>query len=90
VAYRLVRARREAQHYVAIYLDVTPDPSKVRAILTAKGLAQVAAGFLLALVTFEFGSETRLGGRLMMAQGLGKLTLTRPVGYITEMTTNAG
>lgn len=84
VAYRLVRARREAQHYVAIYLDVTPKPSRVRAILIAKGLIQVLAGFLLALITFEFGSETRLKGRLMMAQGLGKLTWTRPVGYISE------
>ena len=84
VAYRLIRARREAQHYVAIYLDVTPNPPRVRAMLIAKGMIQVAAGFVLALCTAEFGSETRLKGRLMMAQGLGKLTWTRPVGYISE------
>ena len=84
VAYRLIRARREAQHYVAIYLDVTPNPMRVRAILLSKGIIQVILGFMIAFVTFEFGSETRIRGRLMMAQGIGKLSWTPKVGYISE------
>lgn len=84
VAYRLIRAKRETQHYVAIYLDAASNRTWVQMVLLAKGLAQLAAGFLLALITFEFGSEKRLSGRLLMAHGLGKLTWTPRVGYIAE------
>ncbi len=84
VAYRLIRARREAQHYVDIYLDVTPNPMRVRAILLSKGIIQVILGFMIAFVTIEFGAETRIRGRLMMAQGMGKLSWTPKVGYISE------
>jgi glycosyltransferase involved in cell wall biosynthesis len=83
-AYRLVRVRREAQHYASIYVDAAPRPGPVRAVLTLKGLAQVGAGFALAACTAEFGSERRLAGRILMAHGLGKLTWRRPVGYISE------
>jgi glycosyltransferase involved in cell wall biosynthesis len=83
-AYRLVRVRREAQHYASIYLDAAPNPEPVRILLVLKGLAQVAAGFLVTLFTAEFGSERRLAGRLLMAHGAGKLTWRRPVGYISE------
>lgn len=84
VSYRLIRTRRETQHYVAIYLDAVGSALSVRTSLAAKGLAQVGAGFLWALFTAEFGSETRIGGRLLMAHGLGKLTWRKPVGYIAE------
>ncbi|OXE37653.1 MAG: hypothetical protein CGW95_00285 [Phenylobacterium zucineum] len=84
IDYRLKRARREAQDYVRLYVDVTPKPALVRTILLAKGMIQVMAGFMIALLTIEFGSELRLRGRLMMAHGMGKLIWTPRVGYISE------
>jgi succinoglycan biosynthesis protein ExoM len=84
VAYRLLRTRRETQHYVAIYLDGAANPQAAWLALMAKGLIQVAAGALIAAITGEFGSDTRLRGRLLMAHGQGKLSWRRPVGYIAE------
>lgn len=84
VAYRLVRARRETQHYVAIYLANAPHPRRTWLKLMAKGALQTAAGFAIALLTGEFGSRERLRGRLLMAYGLGKLSWQNPVGYIDE------
>ncbi|MDG2521172.1 glycosyltransferase [Caulobacter segnis] len=82
-AYRLIRAKREAQHYFNIYVAHAPRPARAAAILRLKGLLQVAAGTALAVAGFEFGSERRLRGRLLIANGVGKLT-TRQVGYIKE------
>jgi glycosyltransferase involved in cell wall biosynthesis len=84
VGYRLIRTRRETQHYVAIYLDGARHPRLARATLWAKGLAQLAAGGLLAALTGEFGSNTRLKGRLLMEHGRGKLRRDNPVGFIAE------
>lgn len=83
-AYRLIRTRREAQHYVTIYLDAAPRPRLTWLNLMAKGLLQVSAGFALAAATLEFGSERRIRGRLLIEHGLGKLLRRRPVGYISE------
>ncbi|MET0336766.1 MAG: glycosyltransferase [Caulobacter sp.] len=82
-AYRLVRAKREAQHYFNIYVAHAPKPARAAAILRLKGLLQVVAGVVIATAGFEFGSERRLRGRLLIANGVGKLT-TRQVGYIKE------
>ena len=84
VEYRLLRTRRETQHYVSIYMDAAAQPFWVGTVLILKGLVQVLVGFGLALVTGEFGSRRRIAGRLLMAHGLGKLTWKRPVGYIRE------
>jgi succinoglycan biosynthesis protein ExoM len=84
VAYRLIRTRREAQHYVAIYTDAARRPRLTWAILLAKGLTQCLVGAVLAVATLEFGSKRRIAGRLLIAHGLGKLTARRPVGFITE------
>lgn len=89
VAYRLIRVRRETQHYVTIYLDGARQPGLAWATLMAKGLLQLAAGALLAAVTFEFGSRRRLAGRLLMEHGLGKLMWRRAVGYIAEPSLNS-
>ena len=89
VTYRLIRVRREAQHYVSIYLDATPRPRLTWFKLMAKGLAQTVVGFVFAAVTFEFGSRRRLTGRAMMEHGLGKLLWKRAVGYIAEPSVNA-
>lgn len=89
VTYRLIRTRREAQHYVSIYLDATPHPRLTWLKLMAKGLAQVIVGFALAALTFEFGSRRRLTGRALMEHGLGKLLWTRAVGYIPEPSANS-
>ncbi len=83
-AYRFLRTRRETQHYVSIYLDGARNRRLAWIVLTAKGLAQTAVGALIAAAFFEFGSDRRISGRLMMAHGLGKLTWRRPVGYIAE------
>lgn len=88
VTYRLIRARREAQHYVSIYLDVTPHPRLTWATLMAKGLAQVIVGFVLSALTFEFGSQRRLRGRALMEHGIGKLLWKQAVGYIAEPSLN--
>lgn len=88
VTYRLIRTRREAQHYVSIYLDATPHPRLTWLKLMAKGLAQVIVGFAFAAITFEFGSRQRLTGRALMEHGLGKLLWTRAVGYIPEPSAN--
>ncbi|WP_269715456.1 glycosyltransferase family 2 protein [Caulobacter sp. NIBR2454] len=87
-AYRLIRAKREAQHYCNIYLAHSPTPERVGLVLKLKGLIQVAVGVALAAATLEFGSERRLKGRLLMANGLGKLA-RRQVGYIKEPSLSA-
>lgn len=84
VTYRLIRVRREAQHYVSIYLDATPRPCLTWATLMAKGMAQVVVGFVVSAATFEFGSSRRLRGRALIEHGLGKLLWKRAVGYIAE------
>jgi len=84
VAYRLLRTRRETQHYVSIYIDAASRPGLAWAILMAKGVVQLVAGAALAVLTWEFGSQRRLAARLQMAHGLGKLSWKRPVGYISE------
>ena len=87
VAYRLTRTLREAQHYVSIYRDGAKRPRLTALELWAKGFAQVAAGGLWAALTLEFLSNQRLSARILIANGLGKLRWTRPVGYINEPTT---
>ena len=84
VAYRLIRTRRETQHYVAIYLDGARHPRLALVSLWLKGALQLAAGAALAALTAEFGSKTRLRGRLLMEHGRGKLRRDQPVGYIAE------
>jgi succinoglycan biosynthesis protein ExoM len=85
VAYRLIRTRRETQHYVAIYLDGARNRRLAAASLWIKGVLQLAAGAALAALTAEFGSNTRLKARLLMEHGRGKLGRDRPVGYIAEV-----
>ena len=84
IGYRMVRTRRETQHYVAIYLDGARDPILAWVVLMAKGAAQVTAGMLLIIVTGEFLSKKRIRGRILLEHGLGKLNWRRPVGYISE------
>ena len=84
IAYRMIRTRRETQHYVAIYLDGAAHPMRAWSVLTLKGAVQLAAGLLLSVGTAEFLSKRRIRGRLLMEHGLGKLTWRRPVGYILE------
>ena len=84
VAYRLIRTKRETQHYVSIYLDAADHSPVVWATLMAKGLAQVACGAIFTLLTGELGSKRRLKGRLLIAHGMGKLNWNRAVGYIRE------
>lgn len=84
VAYRLIRARRETQIYVSTYTAHAPDPSRVRLLLAVKGAIQMSLGAALSVLTFEFGSKSRVKGRLMMTNGLGKLSWRNRVGYIDE------
>jgi glycosyltransferase involved in cell wall biosynthesis len=84
VAYRLIRARRETQIFAAIYMAHTPCRGRTWMRLMLTGLAQVVLGGLGALATFEFGSQRRIRGRLMLTVGLGKLSWRKPVGYIDE------
>lgn len=84
IPYRLVRTRRETQHYVSIYIDGATHPMLARMELVAKGLIQIAVGGALTLLTLEQGSVTRLRWRTLVAHGLGKLTWHRPVGFIDE------
>lgn len=85
VAYRLLRTRREAQHYVTIHLEHTRRRGLVFAILTGKGLVQTLAGLALSCLTLEFASRRRIRGRMLIANGLGKLSWRRPIGYIKEV-----
>jgi succinoglycan biosynthesis protein ExoM len=84
IDYRLIRTRRETQHYVAIYLDGARDPMRAWVVLMFKGVAQVTAGILLTILTGEFLTKRRIAGRLLIEHGLGKLTWRRSVGYISE------
>ena len=88
-SYRLIRTRRETQHYVSIYLDGAARPRLAWAELMTKGLIQLVVGFLWACVTAEFTSTRRLRGRLLMEHGLGKLNWRRSVGYIKEPPSNS-
>lgn len=83
-AYRLVRVRRESQHYVSIYLHHAPRPKVALASLLVKGVIQVAAGAAIALLSWEFGSQARLRGRTLIAYGMAKLKWRKAVGYIDE------
>jgi len=84
IAYRMIRTRRETQHYVAIFLDGARNPLRAWFVLMLKGAAQLLAGLLVTVGTAEFLSDRRIGGRLLIEHGLGKLTWRRPVGYISE------
>lgn len=84
VAYRLIRARRETQIYVSIYLAHTPGPRLVRAKLFITGLAQLILGAAVVLGSVEFGSSRRVRGRTMVIKGLAKLSRRNPVGHIDE------
>lgn len=84
IAYRMIRTRRETQHYVAIYLDGARSPVGAWVVLMLKGAAQLSAGLLLTVGTGEFLSKRRIRGRLLIEHGLGKLIWRRPVGYISE------
>jgi succinoglycan biosynthesis protein ExoM len=86
VAYRLIRAKRETQIFASIYMAHATRPLRTRARLALTGVAQLVLGGLIAFLTWEFGSEVRLRGRLMATVGLGKLTWKKPVGYIDETT----
>jgi succinoglycan biosynthesis protein ExoM len=88
VAYRLLRTRRETQHYVTIYLDAAPRRRWVWLTLMIKGLLQFCAGAVIVATTFEVVSKRRIRGRLLMAHGAGKLSWKRPVGYIAETSQN--
>ncbi|WP_312734413.1 glycosyltransferase family 2 protein [Brevundimonas sp.] len=87
IPYRLIRTRRETQHYVSIYVDGARWPRLARAELFLKGLMQAAVGGMLTLVTLEGRSDSRLRWRLLLEHGLGKLSWRRPVGYIDETPT---
>ena len=52
--------------------------------LRADGVQVFDSNGRLAAVTGEFGSQTRLNGRLLMEHGRGKLRRDQPVGYIAE------
>jgi succinoglycan biosynthesis protein ExoM len=84
IDYRLLRTVREAQHYMTIYLDGARHPGLSYFELVLKGVAQVAAGGVVTALTLEFLSDKRLAGRLLIANGIGKLSWNKPVGYITE------
>ncbi len=84
IAYRMLRIRRETQHYVTIYLSGARRPRLAWLELMAKGIVQYAAGFIWAAVTLEGASKRRIRGRTLMAFGMGKLSWTQPVGYIQE------
>jgi glycosyltransferase involved in cell wall biosynthesis len=84
IGYRLTRTLREAQHYVSIYRDGARRPRLTAIELWLKGVVQIVFGGLVTVATFEFASSRRLTGRLLIANGLGKLTWVRPVGYIQE------
>lgn len=83
-AYRFIRTRRETQHYVAISLDQSPNRRLTWLLMLAKGLLQIAFGLALSVLTWEFGSERRTNGRMLIAHGLGKISWLKPVGYISE------
>jgi succinoglycan biosynthesis protein ExoM len=84
VPYRFIRATRETQVYVMHYLEHSPNPGRVRLLLTAQGLVQTVMGALLTVATWEFGSKTRIRARRLLIKGLGKLTWKNPVRYIDE------
>lgn len=82
--YRLLRIRRETQHYVSICLDAARSRRLTWIVLMLKGIVQTVAGFTLALLTAEFGSRKRLRGRVLMTHGIAKLNWRSTVGYIEE------
>lgn len=84
VPYRLIRTRRETQHYVSIYVDGAANPALARVELFAKGLIQTVVGGVMVLLTLEWRSERRLRWRILLEHGLGKLTWRQPVGFIDE------
>jgi succinoglycan biosynthesis protein ExoM len=84
VGYRLLRVRRETQIYVSTYLHYASDKRRVRAVLAAKGVLQWLMGAATTVATWEFGSATRLRGRMLMTVGAAKLSTRNAVGYIEE------
>ena len=84
IPYRLIRTRRETQHYVSIYVDGAANPTLARVELFVKGLMQTVVGGVLAFITLESRSAHRLRWRILLEHGLDKLTWRRPIGYINE------
>ena len=87
IGYRLTRTLREAQHYVSIYHDGARRPALTALELWAKGVLQIVVGGLWTALTLEFLSNRRLSARILVANGLGKMRWTKPIGYINETTT---
>jgi succinoglycan biosynthesis protein ExoM len=83
-AYRLLRTRRETQAYVTTYVHHAPNRAQAWLKLMVKGVMQTVAGAVITVATWEFGSERRMTGRLLLTHGLAKLQWKNPVGYIDE------
>ena len=83
-AYRMIRTKRETQHYVSIYLDAARNRRLAWITLMLKGCIQVTVGSVLYLVGLEFASNRRIRGRLLISHGLGKLMWKNAIGYINE------
>jgi len=84
IQYRSLRTRREAQHYMTIYLDGTSRPTLTFFEMVCKGVVQVILGVVVQIITLEPFSNARITGRMLFANGIGKLTWKKPVGFISE------
>jgi succinoglycan biosynthesis protein ExoM len=89
VNYRFVRARRETKVFALHYTEHSPNPGRIKRLLAAQGLVQLAMGCAITLLTWEFGSKTRIGGRKLIIIGLGKMFWKKSVGWIEEPTFKA-
>jgi succinoglycan biosynthesis protein ExoM len=83
-SYIITRLKRGSQHYASrrVLLSATPLRMTVRVALL--GLAQLSVETMLWLFSLPFSESAAFAHRVGMAKGLGKLTWTKPIGFVDD------
>ncbi|HWK48163.1 MAG TPA: glycosyltransferase family A protein [Stellaceae bacterium] len=83
-AYMRTRMKRGSQHYAVSRVATSRNRTITAAKVALLGMAQIAVHAALYVATGEFLTPARVVNRIGMAKGLGKLTYSKPIGFIKE------
>jgi len=82
--YMRTRMKRGSQHYAVSRVATSHNRTITTAKVALLGMAQIAVHATLYVATGEFMTPTRVANRIGIAKGLGKLTYSKPIGFIKE------
>jgi len=82
--YMRTRLKRGSQHYAASRMANSSNKLLARAKIAAIGLAQIGVHGTLFVLRGDFLNPNKVGNRLGIAKGMGKLTYHAPIGFIEE------